>query len=595
MKSPTYIWLGFVACLALALAAMAWVTATALRLDRAESAARAEAALEENVRLALWRMDSALAPLLAQESAQPVFSYRAFVPNWTPNGLAIPSPLLAGQSPLALVHFQFSSEGRLTSPEMPEGTDLPLAVPRYLSRDRIEATAKSLDRVRQNVQAEDLIAKLPEPNPAVETTPSAQMLAQIPPANLGDAEGVPGQMSRGSMEFRQRGAIIMNSGSVAQSQVAMQNRAVFPISAEGLQPSDLAGVPMTPLWVDDHLILARRVLIDGDACVQGCLLDWSEMESWLLLLVADLLPEASLRPAEDSDEARESRLLAALPVRLVPGRWAPATGADPSLVWVSLAAAWFGAALAMVAVAVLLRGVLQLSERRATFVSAVTHELRTPLTTFQMYTEMLAEGMVTDPKQQQEYLETLGREAGRLTHLVQNVLAYARLERGRTDRHVESLPLVDLIEPIVERLSTYAAHAGMQLHVDIDEHRHTRVIVNPSSVEQILVNLIDNAGKYAGSATDKRILLTAHRDAGRLQLRLRDHGPGVSTQQASRLFQAFSKSASDAAHSAPGVGLGLALSRRLARSMQADLFLNSNVTDGACFVLAIQAAHHGGA
>jgi signal transduction histidine kinase len=129
----------------------------------------------------------------------------------------------------------------------------------------------------------------------------------------------------------------------------------------------------------------------------------------------------------------------------------------------------------------------------------------------------------------------------------------------------------------------------MQLEVDIgDELLNTCVTANASSVEQILVNLVDNACKYAGSATDKRIHLRAERRDGRLQLRVRDHGPGLSAEQANHLFQAFSKSAVDAAHTAPGVGLGLALSRRLARTMQGDLFLDQGSADGACFVLVMQ-------
>ncbi len=82
----------------------------------------------------------------------------------------------------------------------------------------------------------------------------------------------------------------------------------------------------------------------------------------------------------------------------------------------------------------MLRGVLALSERRASFVSAVTHELRSPLTTFRMYAEMLAEGMVRDEQQRDRYLSTLRQEADRLSHLVDNVLQYARLGT-RTQRH----------------------------------------------------------------------------------------------------------------------------------------------------------------
>jgi len=72
-----------------------------------------------------------------------------------------------------------------------------------------------------------------------------------------------------------------------------------------------------------------------------------------------------------------------------------------------------------------------------------------------------------------------------------------------------------------------------------------------------------------------------------IELRVRDHGPGISGAASRRLFRSFSKSAHDAANSAPGVGLGLALSRRLARDMGARLRLDKTVTDGACFVLAL--------
>ena len=102
----------------------------------------------------------------------------------------------------------------------------------------------------------------------------------------------------------------------------------------------------------------------------------------------------------------------------------------PTLWW-ALLIGWGGAFLAVAAAAALLHGVMTLSERRAAFVSSVTHELRTPLTTFRMYAEMLANGMVPDAARRQEYYETLQRESERLTLLVENVLAYARLERGR--------------------------------------------------------------------------------------------------------------------------------------------------------------------
>ncbi len=114
-------------------------------------------------------------------------------------------------------------------------------------------------------------------------------------------------------------------------------------------------------------------------------------------------------------------------MRLEPGP-APLseTGSNPILI--SLAAAWGGVLLAAGAVAMMLRGVLGLSERRATFATAVTHELRTPLTSMRMYTEMLAGGQVGDETKRADYLATLHAQTGRLCGLVENVLDYAQIE-----------------------------------------------------------------------------------------------------------------------------------------------------------------------
>jgi signal transduction histidine kinase len=113
------------------------------------------------------------------------------------------------------------------------------------------------------------------------------------------------------------------------------------------------------------------------------------------------------------------------------------------------------------------------------------------------------------------------------------------------------------------------------------------VRVDLSVVDQILSNLVDNAVKYAGGAPDRRIHLELA-PAGRwLKLTVRDHGPGLPPKVIRKLFRPFSKSAHDAAQSAPGVGLGLALSRRLARSFGGDLRLDENGPLGASFSLTI--------
>jgi signal transduction histidine kinase len=345
---------------------------------------------------------------------------------------------------------------------------------------------------------------------------------------------------------------------------------------------------MVPLWIDKELFLVRRVMVDGDQVIQGCWLDWNVMRSELLKVIGDLLPAADLQ-AVPSDSAEGPRILASLPVRLNPGLLAltaPAEALSP-LGW-SLLLAWSALAIAVIAIGLVGQGTIALSERRAVFVSAVTHELRTPLTTFRMYAEMLAEDMIGDEATRRSYCRTLHHEADRLSHLVENVLAYAKLERGGPGERRVTLSLGELLRIITERVTNRATQANFELAATLDESLREKMIhTDPGAVEQIIFNLVDNSCKYAASAPDRRLHLDVFvgKDE-QLCITVRDHGPGIPAAERNQLFLPFRKSAARAAVSAPGVGLGLALCRRLARAMDGDLRLASSAS-GTCFELQL--------
>ena len=598
MRHPWTLWLAFAICLVVALAAMGWVSLTALRLEQAEAEGRRQAAVEENVFLALWRMDSALVPILARESAQPVHAYQTLRSIPRPQGGLsqlgpggqwwYPSPLLPDVWSLVLVHFQIDPDGRIGSPRVPADAMHGLAVPRYLSEKAVQEARRHVARVAAIVDRKQLLAMLPEPEPVFPGPGFG-----VPPLlvgsramqGLGRPEGA--ARGRGAEEFDQRNrAVLQNTANAIQVQNEYLDLPDFsPSSPEAM------AVLMKPLWVGGELLLARRVVFGGKEYVQGCLLDWPGVKTWLLEMITDLLPDADLEPLARGTDEPEARMLAALPARLLAGTVAPDGDDFGSLVRLPLLIAWGCFLAAAASVATLLGGVIRLSERRAAFVSAVTHELRTPLTTFHIYTEMLGEGMVTDPGQQKHYLNTLRAEAARLSHLVENVLAYARLERGRIDGHVEALPVGRIVDACRGRLADRAAQAGMELVVEGDPAAmEAGVRANPSAAEQILFNLVDNACKYAAAAEDKRIHLAVESSDESVRLRVRDHGPGIAPAVRGRPFRPFSKSAREAAHSAPGVGLGLALSRRLAQDMGGQLRLDESARDGACFVLILAMA-----
>jgi signal transduction histidine kinase len=342
---------------------------------------------------------------------------------------------------------------------------------------------------------------------------------------------------------------------------------------------------MTARWLNGELLLTRKAALNGVPRTQGVWLDWEKLRVKLLSSIHDLLPSASLSALSSGGIGLDPLSLASLPVRLAPGDVLLPNIASWSPLKRALAIAWGCLALASLAIGLVLNRAIVLSERRGAFVSAVTHELRTPLTTFRLYSEMLADDMVPRAETRREYLRTLCDESTRLTHLVENVLAYSRIERGRVAARVEQITLSGLLARIEPRLRKRAEEVGLELQVALPPGLESASIkTDAMGVEQILFNLVDNACKYAAPQSEPhRLELSLEGDAREIIFRVRDHGPGISKAQLKRLFQPFEKSASDAAHSAPGVGLGLALSRRLAREMGGDLRLESCEGKGACF------------
>jgi K+-sensing histidine kinase KdpD len=123
----------------------------------------------------------------------------------------------------------------------------------------------------------------------------------------------------------------------------------------------------------------------------------------------------------------------------------------------------------------------------------------------------------------------------------------------------------------------------------MDASNITKVRADTAAVEHILFNLIDNAAKYASHSSPAIVEIQTRSSRSNVEILITDHGPGISPAEISRIFRAFHKSAREAAESQPGVGLGLALSRRLAREQGGDLCCESPSPQGpgACFILRL--------
>jgi signal transduction histidine kinase len=602
VRASTRWWLLFGAGTATVLLAMGWITATTLALDEAERKARAEATYQEAVRLALWRMDSWLSPRLAQESVRPYYEYvpyfaqeRAYTRllNTIESGEVLaPSPLLTFESDYFPLHFQVAPDGTVSSPQVPEGNLRDLAESTLVAGDRIERKRRLLDAVAGLAAEGGLGPRVLQAEACVvmETAPVPLPLGPQREAATPDPQQQKQQQAqRSKLEWAARA---QSAGQVTLGTKDLLNQ--LPQLDEDAVPA-LAVGPLVPVWLDrdgdePRLLYARRVQLDGGELLQGVLVDWPRLGAALLEQVEELFVNARLEPVaiETLADDPAPTALATLPASFIAPRDDPA-GARLGLtpLRTGLVLIWLVVLAAVAAAALVLRASITYGERRSRFASAVTHELRTPLTTFRMYSEMLAEGMIRDPEARQGYLETLRRESERLSTLVENVLAYSRLERGRAIADRQRVRAGDLLARLWPRLEQRAAGAGLELARRESVPPETEVEVDVEAVGQILLNLVDNACKYAAA---RPLELAARLENGHVLVEVRDHGPGVPADERAHIFRAFERGRTNGAAGASGIGLGLALSRGLARDLGGDLRLAESSDQGACFELSLPVA-----
>lgn len=237
-----------------------------------------------------------------------------------------------------------------------------------------------------------------------------------------------------------------------------------------------------------------------------------------------------------------------------------------------------------------LRRQLTLARQKTDFVSNVSHELKTPLTSIRMFSELLAEGRVTDAAKQRNYLQVITAEAARLTRLINNVLDFSRLERGEKKY---AFTRCDLGAVVTETVETYRPHleqAGFKLELDTPP---APVFVNGDrdALAQVLVNLLSNAEKYSNGQKEIRVeLRQCAQPLPFLEVRVLDRGLGVPPGTEERIFEQFYRAHDSLSSGIQGSGLGLTLARQIARAHGGEVSHEAREGGGSCFVLRLPVA-----
>lgn len=224
------------------------------------------------------------------------------------------------------------------------------------------------------------------------------------------------------------------------------------------------------------------------------------------------------------------------------------------------------------------------------FLSMMSHDLRTPLQAIMATTALLAKGAhgpLTDA--QRKDTDLIERASGELLRLITDVLEFARLESGQVNVHVMDVPVVRALARAEALIVVQMGEAGLHYERVSSASLQTVVQADPDRLQQILLNLLSNALKF--TPRGGTIEVSCERLEGAALLHVRDTGPGIAPDQLERIFQPFVQIASASASSAKrGVGLGLAISRDLARAMGGDLTAFSRPGEGAIFTLRLRTA-----
>ncbi|HSJ58300.1 MAG TPA: ATP-binding protein [Anaerolineae bacterium] len=218
------------------------------------------------------------------------------------------------------------------------------------------------------------------------------------------------------------------------------------------------------------------------------------------------------------------------------------------------------------------------------FVANVSHELRTPLTAVKGTVETLRDGAVDDPEVRDRFLETVERETDRLIRLVNDLLVLSRADSAALELRREEIDLGELAEETADRLAHRARAHDVTLAVEAAAG--LRVPADRDRIEQVIVNLLDNAIKYSPPTRTVRVRAVPGSD-GTVRVEVEDEGIGIPPEELARIGERFYRADRARSRAEGGSGLGLAIARALVEAHGGELWLESEVGEGtrACFTL----------
>ena len=229
----------------------------------------------------------------------------------------------------------------------------------------------------------------------------------------------------------------------------------------------------------------------------------------------------------------------------------------------------------------------RLEQARTDFAANVSHELKTPLTSIRGFVETLEAGAIDNPPMAHKFLRIIMLETERLTRLINDILSISKLESGDTEVAIERIRLDRMANDVCDMLSIHAGEKEVTINWNPNQ-KPTFIMGNPDRVEQMLINLIENAIKYnkpGGSVT-----VQVFSNANEANITISDTGIGIAEEHLPRMFERFYRVDKGRSRQMGGTGLGLAIVKHIVRSMNGEIEVHSKLGEGTEFLITLPLA-----
>ena len=227
----------------------------------------------------------------------------------------------------------------------------------------------------------------------------------------------------------------------------------------------------------------------------------------------------------------------------------------------------------------------QLERTREEFVANVSHELRTPLSLIKGYVETLLDGARDNPEVAERFLKIIERNANRLDLLIQDLLTISALESEKIKLNLQPVVLRALAEKVFTDLHAKAENKNVELVNDVPELTANGDV---NRLDQVLANLVDNAIKY-GRAEGRVTVGGKKLDDGKVEIFVRDDGPGIPPEAINRVFERFYRVDKARSRDQGGTGLGLSIVKHIVQAHGGEVRVESELGKGATFFFTVPA------